>query len=433
MEKRKVLLIGGGGREAAIAWHIDRTCADVELHATPGNPGIAEFAACHSVKADDLDALCVLGKSLRPDLTIVGPEAPLVAGIVDRFDDELSLSVVGPNAAAAFLEGSKVRAKRFMRRHGIPTAPFHVFDNPNSAERYLESVAYNPVVIKADGLCGGKGVIIPHSLDSQFAAVAEIMRDKRFGPAGDRIVIEKKLEGVECSLLVLADGVNAIPFPAARDFKRRFDGDKGPNTGGMGCFCPIPDISPDLLEEIMDDIVYPTIRGMAYEGHPYRGVLYFGLMLTEDGPKVLEYNCRFGDPETEVILPILTEDWNFVDLLGLTLEANSGLETVELKWQGVAVGVVAVHEGYPGKSSRGVPVDVTNVGKTGSLVFHAGTKLDTSGNLVTDGGRIAVCVGLGKDFRTAREQSYGGIALLDFEGRAYRDDIAEQIAQSEPI
>lgn len=433
MDREKVLIIGGGGREAALAWHIARTSPGFEIHAAPGNPGIAEFAQCHPVKADDLDSLCFLGRSLQPYLTIVGPEAPLVGGIVDRFHDELFLDVVGPNAAAAFLEGSKVRAKRFMRRHNIPTAPFRVFDNADLADAYVteryERKLGRSSAVKADGLCGGKGVIITNTSADLHDAISVIMREKKFGSAGNRIVIEDKLEGVECSFLILTDGINVVPFPPARDFKRRFDGDIGPNTGGMGCFCPIPDISSDLYEEIMEDIVYPTIRGMASEGHPYRGILYFGLMLTEDGPKVLEYNCRFGDPETEVILPILTDDLGFVGLLDMTLEPNTGLEDVELKWQGVAVGVVSVYEGYPDFSSRDVPVDATEVTKTGAILFHAGTKLDNLGNLVTDGGRIGVCVGRGEDFQTAREQSYAGVSLIDFDGRDFRHDIAEQVAQ----
>ena len=433
--KRKTLIIGGGGREAATVWMIkDSLGPNVEIHCAPGNAGMKPMAELWNVRANDIDGLCALAKKLQPDIVIPGPEEPLVLGISDRLSD-LGIACGGPGAEAARLEGSKVFAKRFMRRHNIRTAAFRVFDDPKEARRFdrWPCAPSRLPVIKADGLCGGKGVFIPNDHNEALDAIEEIMVKKKFGVAGDRIVIEELLSGYECSFIVFTDGRYAVPFLPTTDYKRRRDGDEGLNTGGMGAYCPNPLITPNLHEEIMEDIVLPTIRGMAFEGIPYRGFLYFGLMIAEDGIYVLEYNVRMGDPEAAAILPLC--DFDLVELLIAAIDgpANEILRNIKLNWRKntAAVTVVLADEKYPeGRSDGETIAGIEKAKKRGALVFTAGVSSPSAGGqtLVTSGGRILDVTGIGKDFCEAQKIAYAGAEAIQFKGKNYRKDIAEHLA-----
>ncbi|OGZ52795.1 MAG: phosphoribosylamine--glycine ligase [Candidatus Ryanbacteria bacterium RIFCSPLOWO2_01_FULL_48_26] len=433
--KRKVLVIGSGGREAVTVWKI-KDCLDpnVEIHCAPGNAGMEPMAKLHDVKTNDIDGLCALAEKLRPDIVIPGPEEPLVLGIADRLST-LGIACVGPSAKAARLEGSKVFAKRFMRRHNIRTAHFRVFDDLNEALQNIIGMFHDydglpdspAIVIKTDGLCGGKGVLIPANEEDAVEGINDIMEKKKFGSAGDRIVVEERLRGHECSFIVLTDGKNVVPLLPAVDYKRRFEGDEGPNTGGMGAYCPNPLITPNLHEEIIEDIVLPTIRGMTYEGNPYRGFLYFGLMITENGPYVLEYNVRMGDPEASVILPLV--DCDITELL--IAAATGDISGIELKWKNAAaVAVVLTAENYPKGKSEGASIyGLTEARSLGALVFSAGVLPPKifGQPLITYGGRILEVVGVGKDFTTARGIAYAGAEVIQFRDKAYRPDIAARL------
>lgn len=419
---RRVLVIGGGAREAALVWALQTSNPNLEIHCAPGNAGISKIAKCHPIKADRIGDLLKLALAVEADLTIVGPEAPLVGGIVDVFN-ERNLAIIGPDQKAAILEGSKVWAKRFMERHNIPTAPFRVFDSAHNAIEYIKRQSRS-LVVKADGLCGGKGVYVYKLPSQQIFAVDELMLEKKFGDAGNRVVIESCLVGYECSLMVLADGSNVTVLPVATDYKRRFDKNEGPNTGGMGCYAPVR-ISDYLLEEIMDNIVLPTIRGMAYEGRPYRGILYFGLMITEDGPKVLEYNVRFGDPETQAVLPLLGPRWDFASLLEFTL--HNCLDKVELDSNLATVGVALVDKNYPSGTSKPSLIsglDHPELQQAHILVFHGNTITENEKDIFSLGGRVVTVVGRGADIPTAQRNAYRGAELINFENKDYRRDIA---------
>lgn len=426
-----VLVIGSGGREAAIIWYIKNALGSrVEIHCAPGNAGIEPMARLWNVKTNDIDGLSALAEKLQPDIVIPGPEEPLVLGIADRLS-ALGIACIGPSKNAAHLEGSKVFAKRFMRKHNIRTADFWVFDDPKKAKRFTEAWSGSqPPVIKADGLCGGKGVIVPADYSEALAAIEDFMVKKKVGSAGDQIVIEERLAGHECSFIVVTDGKNAVPFLPAADYKRRFNGNNGLNTGGMGAYCPTPLITPNLHEEIMEDIVLPTIRGMAYEESPYRGFLYFGLMITESGPHVLEYNVRLGDPEAAVILPLC--GLNLVELLIASARGNLG--GAKLTWRkAAAVAVVLTDEKYPeGRSDGAIISGIEKAWEYGALVFPAGVSFPSAGGrpLVTSGGRILEVAGVGEDFFRAHKIAYAGVNAIQFKGKAHRTDIAEHFALS---
>lgn len=425
---KRILVIGGGGREATICWTLKNTSATaIELHCAPGNAGIDEIAQCYpEIKADDVHGLLALANKIGPHLTVVGPEAPLVKKIVNLFSDE-ELPAVGPTADAARLEGSKIFAKQFMEERKIPTAKAWIFHDATAAIKFVkENEGKLQLVVKADGLCGGKGVTVAKTDQIALLAVEELMVHKKFGAAGESIVIEEKLEGSECSFIVLADGTNVIPFLPATDFKRRCDGDEGPNTGGMGCYAPVPAFTSELQKKVMKKIVLPTISGMADDGMPFHGFLYFGLMLTEKGPFVLEYNVRMGDPEAEVILPLLKS--NLSELLFASTVPN-GLRGMKAEWyDDVAVGVVMVHNEYPEKSSSGKTImGIREAEKTGALVFHAGTARGLSSEILTAGGRILCVVGREKTFAKARELAYAGANLIYFNNMDYRTDIASKV------
>ncbi len=418
----RVLVIGGGGREHALAWKIAQSPLVEALLAAPGNPGIARHATCMPVAADAVDGLVALAKRERVDLTVVGPEVPLVAGLADRFA-EAGLTVFGPGARAAAIEGSKAFAKDLMARHGIPTARFATFDDPARARRHCREMGA-PIVVKADGLAAGKGAIVCRTLDETDAAVAECMEVKAFGAAGTTVVIEEFLTGEEVSFFAFSNGHDALPLAAAQDHKTVFDGDRGPNTGGMGAYSPVASFDAAMERRVMETIVRPAIAALAKEGAPYRGVLYVGLMLTSDGPKVFEFNCRFGDPECQALMV----RWPG-DLVPLLLAAARGAAWPALAaWpEHASVCVALASGGYPGKYRTGLPIDGVEAAdaKPGVRVFHAGTAL-RDGTLVTAGGRVLGVTALADDLSAAIRAAYDAVKEIRFEGMHYRTDIGRR-------
>jgi phosphoribosylamine---glycine ligase len=395
----RVLVVGSGGREHALAWRLSRDEQVLELHAAPGNPGIAKLGACHPVRADDGEGLLALGRELRVDLVVIGPEAPLVAGVADQLRQG-GITVFGPSAAAARIEGSKIFAKDVMHAAGVPTAA-------------TLSVARPPCVIKADGLAAGKGVFVCHTHDDVEAGV------RAAAALGQSFVIEELLEGEELSVFALADGSRAVPLASARDYKRVGDGDTGPNTGGMGAYSPVPEAGG--VGELVETIHQPVLDELARRGTPFAGLLYAGLMLTEDGPRVLEFNCRFGDPEAQSVVPRLEGDF----VAALTAAAAGDLGDVEVAAsESAAVTVVLASGGYPeGPNDVGTPIaGVEEAEADGALVFHAGTA-SRGGQLVTNGGRILAVTGVGNTLDEARSRSYAACERISFEGCRYRGDI----------
>lgn len=420
----RILLIGNGGREHAMAWKLVQSPHVERLYVAPGNGGTATLAKTENIAiaATDLGALEIFADQAQVDLTIVGPEAPLVAGIVDRFA-AAGLRCFGPSRAAAQLEGSKAFSKQFMQRRGIPTARAVLFDDYATASRYLDDLP-EPPVIKASGLAAGKGVIVPADHAAAAAALHEILREQRFGAAGATVLLEERLIGPELSVIAVCDGENYQILPPAQDYKRLLDGNQGPNTGGMGAFAPSPLATLALLAEIERTVLTPTLAGMADEGAPYRGILYAGLMLTADGPKVLEYNCRFGDPEAQVILPLLESDLVELILAGL----DGDLAQAKPQWrEQSAVTVVMVAGGYPDSYASGDVVEhIDAAAAAGCLVFHAGTALQ-EGRLVTTGGRVLDVTALGDDLAAAAKIAYAGVQQIRFADARYRTDIGRQL------
>ncbi len=416
----KVLLVGSGGREHALAWKLAQSPLLTKLYAAPGNAGIAQHAECVAIPAHDIDGLLAFALREKIDLTLVGPEAPLVAGIWDKFHSQ-GLKVFGPTRDTALLEGSKAFSKEMMTKYGVPTAAYEVFTHVKEAKHYVIE-AEMPAVIKADGLAAGKGVVICDSAEQAVATLGQMMEEKLFGEAGSKVVIEKKLEGEELSILVLTDGKKILPLASARDHKRVYDHDRGPNTGGMGAFSPSMKIPEQEIGAIIDIAVRPILEGMARDGRPYHGVLYAGIMMTKDGPFVLEYNCRFGDPETEVILPRLRSD-----LLPVLMQIAGGrLETETLEWHDKAcLTVVMVSGGYPGTYEKGFPIRGLEAvkGQDDVAVFHAGTALNARQEVVTDGGRVLAVTAWGDTLKAAHDRVYQVISGIHFEGCFCRRDI----------
>ncbi len=415
----RVLLIGSGGREHALVWKLSRSPEVTKIYAAPGNGGIAELAELVDIGAEDVEALAEFAESKDIDLTVVGPEGTLAKGIVDLFEKR-GLRIFGPSKAAARLESSKAFAKNLMKKYHIPTGQFAVFDDPQAARAYVRQLGV-PIVIKADGLCGGKGVIVAQTLSEALGAIDLLMEDHIFKQAGERIIVEERLVGDEASFLVVTDGVTALPLLPAQDHKRLHDGDKGPNTGGMGAYAPAPIVDAALAKQIMDQIILPTIRAMASEGLSFKGVLYAGLMLTSDGPKVLEFNVRFGDPETQAILPLLKSD--LVPILDDAVEGR--LSTTQCQWEsGSCVCIVLASGGYPGDFQIGKELRGLEAFKNRRdlLVLHAGTKADR-GRVLSWGGRVLNVVGLGPDLDEAVKRAYEAIGPVGFDGMAYRKDI----------
>jgi len=423
MSKRKVLVIGSGGREHTLAWKLAQSPQVSQVLVAPGNGGTAaaddSIIANADIAATDIDRLLAFALERAIDLTVVGPEMPLEAGIVDRFQ-AAGLRCFGPTQAAARLETSKAFAKDFMRRQGIPTADFATFDQYEAALEYVRA-ADRPLAIKASGLAAGKGVIVCDDRAQAEQALFDILRARVFGKAGDQVIVEERISGPEVSLLAFSDGATVVPMPSAQDHKRVLDDDQGPNTGGMGAYAPVRFFTPERVEEAVRTVLQPAVLGLAAQGTPYVGVLYAGLMLTSDGLRVLEFNCRFGDPETQVILPLMETD--LVEVIEACLDGR--LSQCEVRWKaGAAATIVAAAPGYPGAYPKGAPirgVDQANA-LSGVQVFHAGTKRRGQ-ELVTDGGRVLAVTGIGADLPQALQRAYQGIAQIQFEGMHYRKDI----------
>lgn len=416
----KVLVLGSGGREHALAWKTAQSPAVTTVYVAPGNAGTALESKVENVALDPMDfsALETFVREQEIDLTIVGPEAPLVAGVVDHFNGA-GLRCFGPCAAAARLEGSKAFSKDFLARHGIPTATYANFEELEPALAYLREHGA-PIVVKADGLAAGKGVIVAETLAQAEEAVTDMLSGNAFGEAGCRVVIEEFLEGEEASFIVIADGNTALPMATSQDHKRVGEGDTGPNTGGMGAYSPAPVVDETAHARIMAEVIEPTLRGMAAEGNPYTGFLYAGLMIDKNGaPKVIEFNCRFGDPETQPIMQRLQSD-----LAELCIAALDGaLDSTTANWDPrTALGVVLAAPGYPGAYPKGMPIEGLHQGPADTSVFHAGTAIDGD-RTVTSGGRVLCVSALGDDIRAAQERCYAAVDDIHFEGMQYRRDI----------
>jgi phosphoribosylamine--glycine ligase len=421
-EYLKVLVIGGGGREHALAWKLAQSARVARVWVAPGNGGTARAGKIDNLALaeNDFDGLIDFARREGIGLTFIGPEAPLAGGIVDAFQ-AAGLRCFGPTRAAAQLEASKAFAKAFMARHNIPTARYDTFTSLDAALTHLQQVDY-PVVIKASGLAAGKGVIVPDSAEEAEAALRHMMAERAFGAAGDTVVIEERLFGQEASVLAFADGRHLAVMPPAQDHKQIFEGDRGPNTGGMGAYAPAPLITPSLLETIKQTVLQPALDGLRSEGTPYAGILYAGLMMTQAELKVLEFNCRFGDPETQVILPLLETD--LVDVVEAALDGQ--LDRMTLKWKsGSAATVVAASEGYPGSYPKGR--EISGLDGVAALkdvvVFHAGTQQGEDNRLFTGGGRVLAVTGSGDNLAQALNHAYAGLEKIDFRGMYFRRDI----------
>ncbi len=418
----KFLVIGGGGREHAIVWKLSRSRHVDKIYCTPGNAGISEIAECIDIATSDFDALLDFVKYEWVDLTIVGPEDPLSKGIVDAFERE-GRRILGPNRKAAQLESSKVFAKDFMKRYGIPSAEYRTFSSYVHAEDYVRMKG-TPIVIKADGLAAGKGVFVAANIDEAMKALKLIMKERIFGEAGDRVVVEECLAGEEASFMAFCDGKTLRPMASSQDHKRIFDGDKGPNTGGMGAYSPAPIVTKEMEAEVMEKVMWPVLRGLKAEGIVYKGVLYAGLMIRNGSPYVLEFNCRMGDPETQPVLSRME-----TDLADVAFAICDGkLSEMEMQWlPDASVCVVLASKGYPGNYEKGRAIKGLEdlKGRKDVQVFHAGTAFNNN-SVVTSGGRVLGVTALGKDIRDARDKAYEAIEKIHFEGMHYRRDIAER-------
>lgn len=423
----KVLIIGSGGREHALAWKIAKSRQVEKIYCAPGNAGIEEFAECVPIKAMEFEKLADFAQNQNIDLTVVGMDDPLVGGIVDVFE-ERKLRIFGPRKNAAILEGSKAFSKDLMKKYNIPTAAYENFTSAEDAIRYLKAEATFPIVLKADGLALGKGVLICNTLDEALAGVKEIMEDKKFGSAGNCMVIEEFLHGREVSVLAFVDGKTIKTMTSAQDHKRAGDGDTGLNTGGMGTFSPSPFFDKKLQKECQKIIFQPTVDAMRTEGREFKGIIFFGLMLTEKGPKVLEYNARFGDPETQVVLPRMKND--IVEIFEACIDGT--LDQCELDFMdNAAVCVVLASEGYPVKYEKGYEIKGLEKFKNQDeyFVFHAGTARRDS-KIVTNGGRVLGITALGDDLKTARKKAYSAVDWVEFDNKYYRHDIGKAIDQA---
>lgn len=416
----QVLVIGGGGREHTLVWKLAQSKSVTKIYAAPGNPGMKGLAECVDLDIADLDGLADWAEKHAIDLTVVGPEAPLVAGIVDVFKAR-GLTIFGPSAKAAEIEGSKIFSKELMEKYGVPTAFFKVCDNLADARAFVEEKGA-PIVIKADGLAAGKGVVVAMTKDEALDALDDMMGHHKFGSAGNRVVIEEFMEGEEASLLAFTDGKTIVPMLAAQDHKRVNDGDQGPNTGGMGAYCPAPVMTAVLKEKTVKEVLRPIVDALAKEGRPYSGCLYAGLMIKGDSVKVVEFNARFGDPETQVVLPLLKSDLAEI----MTACAKGTLQPEMVEWSDkAAVCVVMASGGYPGSYKKGLPI--TGLKAAGAMedvvVFHAGTR-EEDGKILTNGGRVLGVTAVADDIPSAQQKAYDAVDKIHFEGAHFRQDIA---------
>ena len=421
----KILVIGSGAREHALCWKMAQSKKVKKLFCAPGNGGISEVAECVDINPEEIDLLLGFAKKEKIEFVVAGPEAPLVNGIVDRFSAE-GIKIFGPDKYAAQLEGSKVFAKEMMARLGIPTAGFKVFKDASKAKKYIGE-ENRPFVVKADGLCAGKGVIVAASAEEAQAAADEMLSKKIFGPAGESIVIEEKLSGEEASIILVSDGKDFVTLASSQDHKRVFDNDRGPNTGGMGAYLPAPVVTKELGKKIEERIIRPLINGFRDNGTPYKGVLYVGVMVVDNEPYVLEFNVRFGDPETQAILPRLKAD--IVDIMEASVSGN--IKSLKVEWDSRAcVCVVCASGGYPGPYKKGLPIiglDKASAVKD-VVVFHAGTKIKNAGpgEYETTGGRVLGVTALGDDIKGAVDKAYEAVKLINFDGMHYRKDIGRR-------
>lgn len=416
-----ILILGSGGREHALLWKLAQSPEATKLYAVPGNPGMAELAECVAGSIEDNASVVKLAQEKKIDLVVVGPEVPLTNGVVDALR-AAGIKAFGPTKAAAELEGSKSFSKDIMKKYGIPTAKYEVFTDADAARAYIEKEGA-PIVIKADGLAAGKGVIVAETKEQALDAVHEIMDDAAFGKAGSRVVIEAFMEGEEASLLAFTDGKTIRPMVSSQDHKRAYDGDKGPNTGGMGTYAPAPVMTKDMVEQATEKILKPMIAAMAKEGRPYQGCLYAGLMITEEGPKVVEFNARFGDPETQVVLSLLKGD--LVKIMQACVDGT--LDTAAVDWEdGAAVCVVMASGGYPKSYKKGYAIDgLKKAESLGTFVFHAGTA-KKDGKVVTSGGRVLGVTARGGGIKEATEKAYKGVEAIRFTDEFHRKDIAHR-------
>jgi phosphoribosylamine--glycine ligase len=418
----KVLVVGGGGREHTLVWKLSQSPKISELYCAPGNGGISKLATCVNIKATDIDGIVNYSKENKIDLVVVAPDDPLAAGMVDKLD-EAGIRAFGPVKSAAIIEGSKAFSKDLMKKYNIPTAGYSVFESSSEALRYIDECG-TPIVVKADGLALGKGVIIAKTVEEAKDAVNGMMNDKLFGNAGNKVVIEEFIEGPEVSILAFTDGKTIVPMVSSQDHKRVFDNDQGPNTGGMGTFSPSPLYDENLADYCMKEIFVPTIEAMNKEGRKFKGVLYFGLMLTKDGPKVLEYNARFGDPETQVVIPRLKTD--LLEIFEAIIDER--LADINIEWDdNAAVCVVAASGGYPGKYPTGLEINGLDAAQAdgNTIVFHAGTSYK-DGKFYTAGGRVLGVTAVEKTMDMAIDKAYAGIEKISFEGMHYRKDIGRK-------
>ena len=415
-----ILVIGGGAREHSLVWKLSQSPKVAKLYVAPGNAGTGLIAENLNVQATDLQSLAQVAREKNIDLAVVGPEVPLAAGIVDLFQSR-GIPIFGPDKEATKIESSKVFAKDLMHKYGIPCARSRSFSSFSEAKDYARSQK-PPIVVKADGLAAGKGAIVAHSIDDALNALSAIMQDRILGSAGDQVLVEECLEGKEVSLLALSDGKTVAPMVPACDYKRAFGGDQGPNTGGMGAYSPPNFFDTEMINLVKEAILEPVVRAMAKEGKPYKGVLYAGLMVTDDGPKVLEFNARFGDPENQVMMPRLESD--LVEIMLAVIEGR--LDEIKVEWSDEScVAVVVASGGYPGSYKTGFPINGLDMVDKDILVFHAGTKAE-GGVIHTDGGRVLTVAATGKNIAEAREKVYKNLPRIHFEGCHYRKDIAQR-------
>ena len=417
-----ILVVGGGGREHAIAYSLSKSSSIKKLIVAPGNPGIETFAECYPIAADDIEGQCKLAKNMRADIVFIGPEIPLVLGLKNKLS-EIGINAFGPSKEAAQLEGSKTFSRNFCKRYNIPQPNFKYCSDLNTAKDQIE-LLNGYCVVKADGLAAGKGVVVCDTVNEAIEASTQMLEDNKFGDAGKSILIEERITGIEASVFAVSDGTTAIVLGTAQDHKRAYDNDQGPNTGGMGAISPAPALNEELNKNIFNNIIMPTINGMRSDGIPYEGILYAGVMLTDQGPKVIEFNCRFGDPETQVVLPRLSTD--LVDIIHNTVTNNLENTPIELT-DSTAITVVIASKGYPGAFKKGIELPALSRfdNQDEILIFHSGTAKNENKNLISSGGRVLSVTAIGDNVQDCRQKAYKAVEEINWNKGFYRRDIGK--------